>query len=142
MHLTTTRHHGTLTTFSALSDAVWSRDVLWKAVCERAENGIWPKIESRHAFWLRQRWELACRYCRAVLEKQTRSDPTAVLASRPTDAQAALKWLLIDQWDARFVDIWIRENARDCVFCDWLEESEDGDDREKELERNFQKRGI
>jgi hypothetical protein len=123
-------------------DAVWSRDILWQAVSVRAGTGVWPKIESRYAFWLRQRWTMAIRYCRAVLETRSHSDPTAVLASCPKDAQAAIRWLLLDEWDGRLVDIWIRENARDCVSCDWLDDSEDGDERERELERYFERRGI
>jgi hypothetical protein len=118
-------------------EATGSPDRLWQAVTERASTGLWPKMKPTDSFWLRQRWAMAVRYCRAVLEKRSRSDPTAVLASRPTDAQAAIRWLLSDKWDERLADIWIRENARDCVSCDWPE-----DGREYELERYFQKLGI
>jgi hypothetical protein len=81
---------------------------------------------------------MALRYCRAVLEKRSRSDPSAVVASRPTDAQAAIKWLWIDLWDTRLVDIWIRENARVCVAVDWPED----DEAQRELDRYFDKIGA
>ena len=118
-------------------EAVFSHDRVWQAVSERASTGLWPKMKSEDAFWLRQRWAMATRYCRAVLEKHSRSANSTVLAKCPTDAQAAIKWLLLDEWDRRLVDIWIHENARDCIGCDWPE-----DGREHELEREFQKRGI
>ena len=121
------------------ADAVWSRDIIWKAVSERATSGIWPKMETKHSFWLRQRWLMALRYCRAVLENRRHSDPTAVVANRPKDAEAALKWLWIDLWDTRLVDVWIRENARSCVAVDW---PESGEGIEQELERYFRKIGA
>ena len=119
-------------------DAVWSRDIVWRAVCERASTGIWPKMETRYSFWLLQRWLMALRYCRAVLEKRSKSDPSAVVASRPTDAQAAIRWLWIDLWDTRLVDIWIRENASLCVGVDW---PEDGG-TQRELDRYLEKIGA
>jgi hypothetical protein len=117
--------------------AVWSRDIIWQAVAERISTGVWPKVEPKYSFWLRQRSLLALRYCRAVLEKSNGSDSKTVIASRPNDAQAALKWILLDLWDTRLVDMWIRENARACVSSDWPEEGV-----EYELEKYFEKMGV
>jgi hypothetical protein len=119
-------------------DAVWSREIVWKAVSERAAAGAWPKMEPSHSFWLMQRWEMASRYCCAVLEKASKEDSSPIIAASPVDAQAAIKWLLLDLWDGRLVDLWIRENARDCVAVDWPESGEEP----YLLEQYLKKRGM
>jgi hypothetical protein len=50
-------------------DAVWTRETVWQAVSDRAKTGTWPKMKPTHSFWLRERWLMASRYCRAILEE-------------------------------------------------------------------------
>jgi hypothetical protein len=113
-------------------DMCSSRDLIWSALLERVTLGIWPNLPKPAFFWLRQRLAMAIRYCRTVLEKSLPSDP--IPANRPKDAPAAIKWLVLDLWDERLAELWLRENAREYVVVSWPE-----DDNEYELERYLQR---
>jgi hypothetical protein len=115
-------------------DAVGSRDRVWQAVLKRGQSGAWPKMKSSDAFWLRERWLMAERYCREVLEEG--SNPVSQIpVSSPKDTQATIEWLLLDLWDDTLVDLWIRENARDYVYADHYKSEE----APEELERYLRK---
>jgi hypothetical protein len=109
-----------------------SRELIWSALLERAKFGTWPDLPKSAFFWLRQRLAMALRYCRAVLEESSRPDP--IPANPPKDTPAAIKWLVIDFWDERLAEIWLRENAREYVVVSWPE-----DENDYELERYLQK---
>lgn len=109
-----------------------SRELIWSVLLERAKLGVWPNLSKEVFFWLRQRLAMARRYCEAVLAKSHRSGP--ISASPPKDAPAATKWLVLDLWDERLAEIWLRENARTYVVVSWPE-----DDNEYELERYLEK---
>ena len=80
---------------------------------------------------------MAERYCREVLERPSHL-ASPVVAQRPPDPEAAVRWLLLDLWDGQLVDVWIRENARDCVYADHYK----SEDAPYELERYLQKLGV
>lgn len=102
---------------------------IWSAVQERAMTGEWPKLGKEVSFWLRERLSTALLYCQVVLERANHSDP--IQATRPTDGQAAIRWLLLDLWHEQLSDIWLRDNARAYVSVSWAEE----EDSEEQLER-------
>lgn len=115
-------------------DAVSNRQAVWDAIWERSKLGKWPRVHSSTAFWLRERWGMAEEYCRYLL--QTRDSSLGpVLATRPPNPEASIKWFLLDKWDQSLVDAWLRDRAREFVFAD------DGhcDGSEAGLERHLEK---
>jgi len=92
-------------------DATESRDKIWTFVVQRFDTGVWPKMKTSDAFWLRERWQMAERYCSQVAGLGVYS-PIPSDVAPPKDFQTTAAWLLLDLWDSRLVDVWIRENAR------------------------------
>jgi hypothetical protein len=114
-------------------DAVWAGTLCWQVVSERIATGQWPKMKPSHSYWLRQRWLMAERFCRDSLVKAP-----AAHATKPSNVDATVRWLLIELWDTGLVDLWIRENARDCVYADHFKCEESPG----ELERYFAKHNM
>jgi hypothetical protein len=97
-------------------DAIGFRESIWKAVLERSISGAWPRVDRETAFWLRERWKMAQRLCALIIQKGNNS---ATRASRPKDAQTTIRWFLLEAWDERLVDLWVREHAREYVYTDY-----------------------
>ena len=73
------------------------------------------RLKREAAFWINVRWDATDSYCMALARK---GPCTAVSATRPADVSAAIRWLLLDAWRDRFVDEWVRENARNYITVD------------------------
>lgn len=109
-----------------------SGDLISSALLERAKSGTWPDLPKEAFFWLRQRLAMALRYCRSVLDECNHSAP--IQANRPKDAQAAIRWLVLDLWDGSLAEIWLKDHAREYVVVSWPEDGNDYD-----LERYLRK---
>jgi hypothetical protein len=96
-------------------DATASGERVQTFLIHRLATGAWPKMKTSEAFWLRARWEMADRYCREVAGIAFDSSPGVKAGVSPKDVQAVTSWLLVELWDTRLVEIWIREHARDYV---------------------------
>jgi hypothetical protein len=113
-------------------EAIGARERIWILVLERSIKGAWSKAKRQDAFWLRQRWNMAARLCQGLLE---RNNDSAIRATPPKDALETTKYILLDLWDRRLVDIWLREHAREYIVLDQY----CAEERREELESFLQK---
>lgn len=77
----------------------------------------WPRLKTKDAFWMEARWGEAEGYCMSVSRRAIHS-VTLVSTPPPKDASAVIGWLLQEAWETRFVDLWLRDNARWYVSVD------------------------
>jgi len=64
---------------------------------------------------MEERWSEAHGYCMFLSRKGSDSASPAI---PPKDAPATIGWLLQAAWDTRFVDDWLRANARSYLAVD------------------------
>jgi|ERR1035437_10201809 hypothetical protein len=76
----------------------------------------WPRLKTKDAFWIEARWGEVEAHCMSVSGMRSLAIPAS--ATPPKDAPAAIGWLLQEAWETRFVDSWIRDNARWYVSVD------------------------
>ena len=98
-------------------DAVMSGPAVWEACAVFLSNGRWPRMKVEPAFWLRERWSMAGRLCRAIFD-ETSQRQGGCLPAKPDDQVGMLEHLVIDIWDDSFVDLWLRHNARSYARVD------------------------
>jgi hypothetical protein len=94
-------------------DALDTLHTTAKAVLVVTQGKAWPRMTTKEAFWMRERWQMAERYCRQLVTTKYALGP--VPNTPPVDVPAALEWLLTDLWAEQLVDVWLRENARSYV---------------------------
>lgn len=125
---------------SARSEACFGGAKIWTAVEARARDGVWPPVKGDEARMLRARWKAAQNFAALVLKASKDKSGVIGNAQKPADPASALKALLLDYWDAYFVDDWLRENLTGRIyfdryrdgaeptdeFCAWQSEVESG----------------
>lgn len=99
------------------ADATELPAALSKAGLVVTRRAAWPRMKTCEAFWIRERWGMAERYCLEVSGMNTLSGGQ-VASTPPADPESAILGLLTDLWNERLVDVWIRENARSYVSVD------------------------
>jgi hypothetical protein len=77
----------------------------------------WPRMRTRDAFWMEARWGEAEGHCLILSGIQLGSD-LPIYVTPPQEPRAAIEWLLQWAWETRFVDLWLRDNARSYVSVD------------------------
>ena len=94
-------------------DALETLHTTSKAINVIIQGKAWPRMNTKEAFWMRERWQLAEQYCKELILAKYRPGPVPNLP--PSDVPAVLTWLLSDLWAERLVDVWLQENARSYV---------------------------
>jgi hypothetical protein len=98
-------------------DAVRPSQVISAACSGFLVRRKWPRLKVEPAFWLRERWLMAARCC-LELEEDAKSKAQEITPAEPPDPKAMLEFMVGELWDEGFVDVWLRENARQYVSVD------------------------
>jgi hypothetical protein len=103
---------------SARSDACLGGAKVWTAVEARARDGVWPKVKGDETRMLRARWKAAQGFVELVLAEAKKKSGLTAHVQRPKEPMAVLRALLLDYWDAYFVDDWLAENLTSRIYWD------------------------